>query len=107
MNFHTRLMFIQRNSFCQCGVCQSATDLSLKFIAHRLLKNSIDSDEYILISKQFIDCSQYTLPSNIVKWTAAKQEYNGIGEVEFEYTLLSYIKKEMRTIIHFAERHSG
>jgi hypothetical protein len=71
-NFHTRLKVIERDTICQCGACQNATNLTLKFIvhhgdvkeirvahftkatgidmivAHRLLKNNIDSDEYIL-----------------------------------------------------------
>ena len=118
-NFHTRLMIIERDTVCQCGACQSATNLTIKFIAHfgeikeikcanfvkatgvdmiiahRLLKNSIDSDEYILITTPCIDCSQDALPANIVKWTLSKQDYKAIGEIEFEYALLSDYKEQI------------
>src|SRR5689334_15757873 len=30
-NFHKRLSVIERDTVCQCGACQSATNLSLKF----------------------------------------------------------------------------
>src|SRR5216110_1518732 len=70
--FHQQLKIIERDTVCQCGACQSATNLTLKFIvhfgyikeirvaqfvkatgvdmivAHRLLKNDVDSHEYIL-----------------------------------------------------------
>jgi hypothetical protein len=33
-NFHRQLMVIERDTVCQCGACQSATNLTLKFVAH-------------------------------------------------------------------------
>ena len=74
-NFHQRLMVIERDTVCQCGACQTASKLTLKFIvhfgyikeikvaqfvkatginmivAHRLLKNDIGAHEYILITE--------------------------------------------------------
>ena len=74
-NFHQRLMVIERDTVCQCGACQTASKLTLKFIvhfgyikeikvaqfvkatgidmivAHRLLKNDVGSDEYILMTE--------------------------------------------------------
>ena len=74
-NFHQRLRVIERDTVCQCGACQTASNLTLKFIAHfgyikeikvaqfvkatgidmivahRLLKNDVDADEYILITE--------------------------------------------------------
>ena len=68
-NFHRRLRVIERDTVCQCGACQTASNLTLKFIAHfgyikeikvaqfvkatgidmivahRLLKNDIDANE--------------------------------------------------------------
>ncbi len=32
--FHEKLKLIERDTICECGACQTATDLSLKFIAH-------------------------------------------------------------------------
>jgi len=71
-SFHTQVKIIERDSVCQCGACKTASNLSLKFVAHRgmvqeievrqftkcsgvdmivahrLMKNRIGSDEYIL-----------------------------------------------------------
>src|SRR5215467_6587828 len=33
-NFHRRLRLIERSKLCQCGACQTASNLTLKFIAH-------------------------------------------------------------------------
>ena len=68
-------MVIERITVWRCGACQSAGNLTLKFIAHlgsikevkvaqfvkaagvdmifahRLLKNDVDSDEYVLITE--------------------------------------------------------
>lgn len=120
-NFHTKLKVIERDTVCQCGACQSATHLTLKFIihhgeikeikvahfvkatgvdmivAHRLLKNSIDSDEYILMTNQYIDSIQPAVPGNVVKWSSSHQEYTSIGKVEFEYALLSDFRKQIPT----------
>jgi hypothetical protein len=118
-NFHSRLMVIERDTACQCGACQSTTNLTLKFIvhfgeikeikvgnfvkatgvdmiiAHRLMKNSIDSDEYILLTKPCIDCSKESLHANGVKWISSAQEYEAIGNVEYDYAILSDYKKQI------------
>lgn len=33
-NFHKRLKIIERDSICQCGACQTASNLTLKFVVH-------------------------------------------------------------------------
>lgn len=84
-NFHQRLMVIERDTVCQCGACQTASGLTLKFIvhlgdikeikvahfikatgidmivAHRLLKNDISSNEYIFRLEPVMIA---TLPTN-------------------------------------------
>jgi hypothetical protein len=32
--FHRQLMVIERDTVCQCGACQGASGLTLKFVAH-------------------------------------------------------------------------
>ena len=32
--FHSRLRLIERDAVCQCGACQSVSDLTLKFVVH-------------------------------------------------------------------------
>lgn len=72
--FHKHLTYYENHRICQCGACRTAEELELKFVvhggnfefikvkdtrkpygpdvikAHRLLKNNVDSDEYILVS---------------------------------------------------------
>ena len=76
--FHYKRKFIQKVAVCPCGACQALINLSLKFIthygslleikvdrftkasgldmiiAHRILKNSVPSDEYILFTENFL-----------------------------------------------------
>lgn len=73
--FYSHLKLLEKNRICPCLACSSAVDLELKIVAHtgnlqfievqnnrkpfgeaviqahRLLKNSVESDNYVLISK--------------------------------------------------------
>ena len=73
LNFHNHLVAYKYRRICRCGACTTAADLKLKFVihageidhiqvkdsrkpfgpnvvlVHRLLKNSIDGDEYALL----------------------------------------------------------
>jgi len=77
INFHNHLNRYETERICRCGACETAASLSLKFIvhsgniqqikikdhlklhgpdvilAHRLLKNSIDQNEYVLFTDNF------------------------------------------------------
>src|SRR6185503_7484253 len=77
-NFHRHLKLYDHQRICNCGACQSAISLKLKIIAHygevaeytvkehkklfgkdvilihRLLKNNIDSNEYILLTDPLV-----------------------------------------------------
>ncbi len=77
--FHTRLKLLKRDVYCGCGACQSIGDLGLKVIGHwgefseytiknkvkvigkdvilvhRLLKNSLEPREYLLVSTDLLD----------------------------------------------------
>ena len=77
-SFHRKLKIIERDSVCQCGVCQNASNLGLKFVAHfgplkeisvanfkkasgldmivahRLLKNDIAAEEYVLVTDPYL-----------------------------------------------------
>lgn len=78
VNFHGHLKRYETHRICSCGACCKANDLKLKFIAHygevaekkvkehsklfgkevivahRLLKNEVDSDEYSLFSDNLV-----------------------------------------------------
>ena len=112
-NFHSRLMVIERDTVCQCRACQSASNLTLKFIAHfgylkeikiahfvkatgvdmiiahRLLKNNVDSNEYILMTEACCNAVGLTSHHPALRWSKASQAYDVIGTVNYEFAPLS------------------
>lgn len=115
-NFHKQLKIIERDTVCLCGACQTASDLSLKFIvhygpikeikvsrftkaagldmiiAHRLLKNRIGAPEYILTTRNYLNhLSDRELPF-MLTWQQASDEYTALGIIEYHYTLLEQYK---------------
>jgi hypothetical protein len=112
-NFHQRLAVIERDSVCQCGACQTASNLTLKFIAHfgyikeikvaqfvkatgidmivahRLLKNDVDADEYILITGPCCSAMGRQDGGDKLQWAKSSQSYATIGNVEYEFAMLS------------------
>jgi len=116
-SFHTQLKIIERDSVCHCGACQTASKLTLKFVAHhgmvqeikvmqftkcsgldmvvahRLLKNQVASDEYILATPGCLDVSSLTQSPGALAWERASDEYPAIGRVEYQYAPLAGIKE--------------
>lgn len=111
-NFHQRLRVIERDTVCQCGACQTASNLTLKFIAHfgtikeikvaqfvkatgidmivahRLLKNDVEGDEYILITEPC--CSAMGQDDRAkLQWAKSSQAYATIGNVGYEFATLT------------------
>jgi hypothetical protein len=117
LNFHTRLKVIERDRVCQCGACQTATNLTLKFIlhfgeikeikvaqftkatgldmiiAHRLLKNNIPSKEYILVSDQCVKMlNEGKLPDSYL-WDQSTFMYSSLGSISYHFIRLEdYLK---------------
>ena len=116
-SFHRQLKIIERDSVCQCGACKSAPNLSLKFIAHhgtlqeikvlqftkfsgldmvvahRLTKNRIASNEYILATYSCFDGSSLKQPPGALAWQRASDEYPAIGAIEYQYALLAEVRQ--------------
>jgi len=119
LSFHQQLKVIERDTVCQCGACQSATNLTLKFIAHfgyikeirvaqfvkatgvdmivahRLLKNDVDSHEYILMTRPCCDAVGQGNANPILPWSNSSQTYPAIGKVDFEFAPLSDFKSRI------------
>ncbi|MGH2646743.1 MAG: DUF2652 domain-containing protein, partial [Ginsengibacter sp.] len=115
-NFHKQLMIIERDTVCQCGACQTASNLTLKFIvhfghikeikvaqfvkatgvdmivAHRLLKNDIDSHEYILITGSCCNAVGRNNTNSMLTWSSSNQSYPAIGKIDYEFATLSEYK---------------
>lgn len=118
-NFHKQIRIIERDSICQCGACQTASNLSLKFIihygtvkelmvsgfkkasgvdmviAHRLLKNRIDSSEYILMTQNYLNNLGDKEPASGLTWHHGYEEYSAVGKIEYEYALLYRLKNQI------------
>ena len=114
--FHKQLRIIERDSVCQCGACQSVTNLTLKFIAHfgyikeikvarfvkatgidmivahRLLKNDVDSHEYILMTEPCCHAVGLNNSHSILSWSKSSYAYPAIGNINFEFATLTGYK---------------
>jgi hypothetical protein len=64
-------------------------------IAHRLLKNSIGSNEYILATKSYLDRVNGNISPSGLAWRSSSEEYPAVGRLEFQYALLEEIKNNI------------
>jgi len=116
--FHQKLMLYERDRICSCGACSTVNDLKIKFISHfgdvversiydhfqlmgfdvtlvhKLLKNNINEDEYLLFSENDHDKKLNNLPY-WVNFESESSDYSGIGKVTYQYTLLKGLKKQV------------
>ncbi len=115
-NFHRHLKLYDHQRICNCGACKSAVDLKLKIVAHygevseymvkdhkklfgkdvilihRLLKNNIDSNEYILMTDPLIKDDDHVADISWFSATTGKENYDA-GEVDFTFSVLSELYK--------------
>ena len=114
--FHQHLRKYQGHRICECGACRGAGDLTLKIIAHagpvdfitvkgqqkpygqdvilahRLLKNQVDSKEYVLLSDSYMQQVNSLISEVDFPWLDLKQgstEYKSLGKVDYHYGLLT------------------
>lgn len=115
--FTGHLKLLEKNRVCPCNACATAPKLELKIVAHcgdieflevlgnrkpfgkqvieahRLLKNSVESDNYVLISKEL--SSNIELPvyyySKVFRFKEGKDTYDQ-KEVEYIYSLIDSSK---------------
>jgi len=111
--FTGHLKLLEKNRICPCNACATAPKLELKIVAHcgdiefievqgnrkpfgkqvieahRLLKNSVESDNYVLISKEL--SSDIGLPiyyySKVFRFKQGKDIYDQ-KEVEYIYSII-------------------
>jgi hypothetical protein len=121
LDFHTHLKIIQRDNVCQCGACRSAVNLTLKFVslygtldeiivqnfskimgsdvilAHRLLKNNIDSTEYLLMTGDYLNTQNHSDSGfdDWVKFIDHKESFDNFEEVQIKYVPLTDVKKDL------------
>lgn len=117
--FHTQRMWMQQHAICPCGACQAIINLTLKFVvhhgpliemkvgrfvkqsgiemivAHRLLKNTVDSNEYVLLTEKLLQEAPEPLETVEVNWKSSSEEYASIGKVKYKYALLNEARKKI------------
>ncbi|MEO7563500.1 MAG: DUF2652 domain-containing protein [Ferruginibacter sp.] len=115
--FHYERVWLQQYTLCPCKACQAIKNLTLKFVvhhgrlaeitmgrfvkqsgpemivAHRLLKNSIENNEYLLMTEKLFQADDSE--SNEIEWTNAWEEYASIGKVDYRFTLLNEARKNV------------
>ena len=112
--FYSHLKLLENNRICPCNACAKAPNLELKIVAHsgalqfitvqskrkpfgkqvieahRLLKNSVDSDNYVLIGKSL--ANEIGLRNNysdkIFTFQAGTDHYDG-KSVDYFYSILN------------------
>lgn len=117
LKFYEHLSLYERQRICNCGACINTQYLKLKFVvhagdfnflkvknhkkpfgdavieAHRLLKNSINHNEYLLISDQLNAIYKIDDPEYIDDF------YNyDIGKIDYKYKILEPLKKNLVSI---------
>lgn len=118
-NFHGHLKRYNTERICRCGACETASELSLKFIvhsgrvekmdinghqklhgsdvilAHRLMKNSIKNSEYVLFSEQ-IDVKTLSAKSKEkLKISEGADDYKNLGTVNYSHLPLKHLHKDL------------
>lgn len=111
--FYSHLKLLETNRICPCNACAMAPNLQLKIIAHsgelqfinvqnnckpfgtevieahRLMKNSVDSDNYVLMSKSLSD--EIKIPSDymsmLYNFDEGRDSYDG-KTVDYIYSVI-------------------
>jgi hypothetical protein len=115
--FHFQRKFMQQHTICPCGACMAIINLTLKFvvhhgplaeikvgrfvkhsgtemiIAHRLLKNSIDNNEYLLLTEKLLQEMPDSPEAIEMEWCSSSEEYASIGKVDYRFALLNEARK--------------
>lgn len=110
--FHNHLKKYGVSRLCNCATCKSANRLTLKFFAHfgnvsfhqvknhqklfstdvilihRLMKNNIAEDEYLLLTKQLLPETATEVDGNVLHWQSGSDSYD-LGEVKYSYSSLA------------------
>ena len=117
--FHFQRKWMQQYAVCPCEACLAIGNLTLKFVvhhgplaeikvgrfvkqsgpelivAHRLLKNSIGNNEYLLMSEKLLQQVADASEGTEMEWTCASEEYSSIGKVAYRFTLLNEARKNV------------
>ena len=128
--FYSHLKLLEQNRICPCNACSSAPKLQLKIIAHssdlqfitvhnkrkpfgsqvieahRLMKNSVDSDNYLLLSKDLTNEIQLHThyKSDLFHFNEGSNAYDG-KELAYLYSIIDKEKLKLAPIDKIQETH--
>jgi hypothetical protein len=120
--FYGHLRLLEKNRICPCNACATAPNLQLKVVAHsgdlkfiqvqgnrkpfgqqvieahRLLKNSVASDNYALISKELANDLELPLDYNskVYQFQVGKNIYDG-KEIAYLYSFIDIEKLKLNS----------
>jgi len=110
--FHFQRKWMEQHTVCPCGTCQAIINLTVKFVvhhgpvgemkvgrfitlsgrevivAHRLLKNSIPSNEYVLVTEKLLQHSPDSSEHFEMEWSGLSDEFASLGKVDYSFTRL-------------------
>lgn len=117
--FYSHLKLLERNRVCPCNACSTAPNLQLKIVAHsgelqfinvqnkrkpfgaqvievhRLMKNSVDSDNYVLLSEALINDIELSVNyrSKLYRFQPGENEYDD-KKIKYLYSVIN--NKELK-----------
>ncbi|MEO6719624.1 MAG: DUF2652 domain-containing protein [Ferruginibacter sp.] len=115
--FHFQRKWMRQHAVCPCKACDEIAHLTLKFVAHhgsvgeikaggftklsgidvivahRLLKNGVPSNEYLLLTEKLLQHS-VKVPEAGMEWSVSSEDYPSIGKVEYRFALLNEERKK-------------
>ncbi|RDC65010.1 hypothetical protein AHMF7616_03632 [Adhaeribacter pallidiroseus] len=120
LDFQNYLRIVERDRGSALGASLSSSNLTLKvvvhygqlsvtlirehvklmgkdvIIAHRLLKNNIESDEYVLLSEGFLKTqTEEAIKQSFSNWTQLRSgstQYEHLGEIRYKYAYLTPLR---------------
>jgi len=117
--FHLQRKWMEQHTVCPCGACQAIINLTLKFVvhhgpvgemkvgrfitlsgtdvivAHRLMKNSVPSNEYLLMTEKLIQLFPDSEETTELEWNHSSEEFASIGKVNYQFAVLSGARKNI------------
>lgn len=121
--FYSHLKLLENNRICPCNACATAPKLELKIVAHcgdlqfinvqntskpfgpsvievhRLLKNSVDSDNYTLLSQELIQEIGFTENnhSDVFSFIEGTDSYDG-RKINYQFSEIDPINLEIKPL---------
>jgi class 3 adenylate cyclase len=116
-SFHYQKRWMEMHNVCPCGTCLAIVNLTLKFVvhhgpvgemkvgrfitlsgtdiivAHRLLKNSVPSNEYLLMTEKLCQHLPDSSERFEMEWSNLSDDFASIGKVDYRFALLNEARK--------------